>query len=425
MSGKFITGSTLPSAIHPTDLAATPISLADSSSVDAFGRLRVSNPYTIFDSQLQYDKQPFLWLEKTAGSGSSTHLPNESAVDLDVTSADGDSVIRQTREHFRYQSGKSQLIKMTGVLGAGQTNTNKKIGYGDDSNGLFFGQDGDGLFVMQRSKVTGSVVDEKVYQANWNVDAMDGNGASGYTIDPTKSNIFMIDLEWLGVGRVRFCLNMNGTTYVVHGFDNSNSRTTTYMTTANLPCRYEITNSGAAAGSATLKQICTEVESEGAQELTLAYPFSIEIEAAAIGNGINNVALIFAARHAATFNSIENRGRFTPIDYEVLPVGGTVFTRVMYNSTVTGGTWGAVDANSFMEGNSTMTGFSGGVNVGTTIAASGNKNNQTSVFSRAGSGRLPFGLDIDGANSTTLSLAAWADSNNVTASFAFRWEEYR
>lgn len=399
--------------------------LGDSPSVDAFGRLRVSNPSTIFDSQLQYDKQPFLWLEKVSGSATATHRPNESAVDMTVTTADGDSIIRQTRDYFRYQPGKSQFIKMTGTMGAAQSGTTKLIGYGDADNGLFFGVDGGGVFVMLRSKVTGSVVDTKVYQADWNKDKLDGTGKSGITLDITKGNIFLIDLEWLGVGRVRMCFNIDGTIQEAHAFNNANNNPSTYMTTANLPVRYEITNTAAVTAPATLKQICTEVESEGSQELTLAYPFSTELQNAPIPNGIGNIVIIFATRHAATFNGITNRGFFRPDSYEVLPAGGTVFTRVLYNPTLTGGTWAAVDSNSFMEGNSTVTSFTGGLNTGSSVVGAGNKSSPTPIFGKTLVGRLPFGLDIDGANPVTLALAAWADTNNVTANFTFQWEEYR
>ena len=170
---------------------------------DAFNRARSSELVTLFDSQMQYDEQPLLWAEKTAGSGASTHVPNEATVDLDVTTASGDSVIRQTYEYFRYQPGKSQLIMATGVFGAAVANCTKLIGYGDASNGVFVGQDGGGMFALLRSNITGTPSDaRKVYQADWNLDPMDGTGPSGATLDPTKSQIVLIDMEWLGVGTV-------------------------------------------------------------------------------------------------------------------------------------------------------------------------------------------------------------------------------
>lgn len=398
----------------------------DNGTGDSFGRLRIANPTTLFDSQLQYDKQPLLWDEKLAGSATSTHSPNDSSVDMTVTTADGDSVIRQTRDYHRYQPGKSQFILCTGVLGSAQENTNKLIGYGDAENGVFFGQDGGGNYVLLRSKSTGTVSDaRKVYQSEWNIDTMDKYGPSGITFDPTKTNIFIIDIEWLGVGRVRLGLNIDGVTYYVHEFLNANTQSTTYMTTANLPVRYEITNTGTAASSSTLKQICSSVISEGGVDKTAAYPFSVELLDVAIPNGVENAIVIFAARPALTFNGITNRARFEPTGYEVLAEGGKVVAQILYDPVLTGGTWATTNAASFIEGNSTVTSFSGGIDVGSSIITGGSRAITTPVFGKTVTSRLPFGLGIDADDPTTLALVCYATAANVTASFTFQWEELR
>lgn len=399
----------------------------DSPSVDSFGRLRVSDPVTLFDSQLQYDKQPFLWVEKTVGTASITHLPNESAVNLTLGTASGDRIVRQTREYFRYQPGKSQQVKATFAFGAQQTGTEKLVGYGDDNNGVFVGQDGGGTFVLLRSKVTGTVSDaRKVYQADWNMDAMDGTGPSGITLDSTKTQILVTDIEWLGVGRVRVGLVHEGGINYVHEFLNANINDTTYMTTANLPIRYEIKNTETVGAAPTLKQICAEVESEGGQQDLSAFPFSLALEDVSIPNGIGNAIVVFAARHQLTFNSIENRAKFGPIDYTVHADGGRVVTRVLYNPTITGGTWVSTITESIMESNATATGFSNGLQIASAIAdAGGFAQAQPAATQGTIASRLPFGLDVDGANPIPLALIAWANTTGVTASFTFNWEEVR
>ena len=400
---------------------------SDSASIDAFGRLRVANPASIFDSQMQYDEQPLLWVDKEVGTASITHLPDESAVDLSIGTALGDRVVRQTREYFRYQPGKSQQVKATFTLGAGQVGTTKLVGYGDDSNGVFIGQDGSGVFVLLRSSVTGAVSDaRKVYQENWNLDAMDGEGNSGINLDPETTQIFLTDIEWLGVGRVRVGLVHGGGINYVHEFLNANVNPTTYMTTANLPIRYEVVNTSAVAAPATLKQICAEVESEGGQQELSAYPFSLDLEDLAIPQGVGNAVVVFAARHQALFNSIENRAKFGPLSYTLTAEGGRVVTRVLYNPVITGGTWADTIPESIMESNATATGFSGGVQIASLIAATSGFN-QSSPASATGdiSSRLPFGLDIDGANPVILALVAWSNDAGVTASFTFNWEEVR
>lgn len=406
---------------------AVPTKFADSASVDAFGRLRVASPASIFDSQMQYDEQPFLWVSKEVGTATITHKPDESAVDLTLGTALGDRVVRQTREYFRYQPGKSQQVKATFTFGTQQTGTEKLVGYGDDNNGVFVGQDGGGTFVLLRSKITGTVSDaRKVYQSDWNMDVMDGSGPSGVDFDPATTQIFLTDIEWLGVGRVRVAFVHGGGINYVHEFLNANVNATTYMTTANLPIRYEIKNTTTVTSAPTLKQICAEIESEGGQQELSAYPFSLDLEDVAIPNGVGNAIVVFAARHQLTFNGIENRAKFGPISYTLHADGGRVVTRVLYNPTIVGGTWVSAIPESIMESNATATGYSNGLQIASAIADSGGFN-QAAPASTQGTiaSRLPFGLDVDGSNPIPLALIAWANSNGVTASFTFNWEEVR
>lgn len=396
--------------------------------LDAFGRLRVSNPETIFDSQLQYDTQPLLWVEKLVSGGTVTHLPDESAADLTVPTTSGASVIRQTREFFRYQPGKSQQIFCTGVLGELQANTNKLVGYGETKNGVFFGQDGGGTYVLLRSNSTGSISDaRKVYQADWDTDALDGNGASRKTADWTKAQIFTIDLEWLGVGQVRMGVVIEGQLITVHTFKNANTQVTTYMTTANLPARYEITNTAVTAAPATLKQICTQVTTEGGASNLQSFPFSRGANTVAIPNGAANAQMLFAQRHKLTFNGIENRGRFSPLRYEVNATGGTVYSEVHYTPILDGTeTWTSDGPFSIMESSQDVgQGFTNGFVIESAAAAAGGGRATGNSESRGLSNRLPFGLDIDGANAVVIGVTFYALTNNVTADISFHWEEVR
>ena len=396
---------------------------------DAFGRLRVSEPTTVFDSQMQYNTQPLLWAEKLVGAGAVTHNPDESSASLTVGTASGDRVVRQSREYIRYQPGKSQQILITGTFdtAADQSNRTQLIGYGDDENGIFWGYDSGGLFLLLRSNVTGSVSDaRKVYQADFNVNKLDGTGTVPYTIDPGNAQIFAIDFEWLGVGEVYCWIGKGRGATLAHIFNNSNENLTTYMTTANLPVRYEISNSGVCSDGAALKQICASVNSEGGFEKLLAYPASSFVQGASVPNGFGSATCIYALRHATTFNSITNRALFDPTRYTVNAESGNVFTQILYNPTITGGSWGAVNSSSIMEENTTATGFSGGIPIDHTFVQS-----SAGFFGQPGgtqttlSSRLPYGLDVDGANPITVALIAWSDSGGTTGDFTFNWLESR
>ena len=80
-----------------------------SNAYDAFGRLRVSNPFTIFDSGNIMSKNN-LFDESLTGSGTVTYTANKSTVNLNVTTASGDKVIRQSKRVMSYQPGKSLFI---------------------------------------------------------------------------------------------------------------------------------------------------------------------------------------------------------------------------------------------------------------------------------------------------------------------------
>lgn len=235
-------------------------------NTDAFGRLRVASPYTLFDSQNRYapDEQ---FSESTASGGSTTYLPYESSVQMSVTTTSGSEVVRQTFRVFPYQPGKSLLLLATFVMAAGQANLRQRVGYFNTDNGLFFQKDGTTNSFVLRSNVTGTPSDTRtVAQAQWNGDKLDGSGPSKLLLDTTKAQILWADFEWLGVGSVRCGFIINGEYILCHTFQNANQITSVYMTTAILPVRYEIRATGALASSASMKQICSSVISEGGYE---------------------------------------------------------------------------------------------------------------------------------------------------------------
>ena len=234
-----------------------------SNAYDAFGRLRVSNPLTIFDSKSIMSKNN-LFDESTANGGTVTYTANKSTVNLNVTEAAGSTTIRQSKRVMSYQPGKSLLIFNTFVMNAQTENLKQKVGLFDGNNGIFFQDTGTGYQIVRRTYTSGAAVDTEVNQSAWNGDKLNGTGPSGFTLNAATSNILFIDIEWLGVGSVRVGFVINGKLITAHTFYNANNLTTVYMQTANLPIRYEINRNGTlAAGTYTLQQICSSGISEG------------------------------------------------------------------------------------------------------------------------------------------------------------------
>jgi hypothetical protein len=233
------------------------------NNVDAFGRLRVSNPLTIFDSK-NIMSQNSLFNSTTANGGTVSYTANKSTVNLNVTEAASSKTVRQSNRVMSYQPGKSLLIFNTFVMNEPTTNLKQKVGLFDANNGIFFTADGTTLKIVRRTYTSGAAVDTEISQSSWNGDILNGTGASGFDLDPATSNILFIDIEWLGVGAVRVGFVINGQLITAHTFYNANSLTTVYMQTANLPIRYEIERTGTlTAGTYTLQQICSSCISEG------------------------------------------------------------------------------------------------------------------------------------------------------------------
>lgn len=325
---------------------------------DAFGRLRTSNPYTLFDSSHRYSTNGN-WSTATGVSGTVVFNANQGLVDLKVGTNSGSSVYRETSRVFSYQPGKSLLSMSTFVMSSGQTNLRQRIGYFSSGNGIYFQQSGSTYSIVERSSVSGSVSETIVPQADWNGDKLNGNGESAITLDPTKSQIFWTDIEWLGVGTVRTGFVINGQFIICHSFHHANLVPNTYITTASLPVRYEIEALNTLTTSGTLKQICSTVISEGGYE--------------ARGNS-NSINLALSAPRICT-----NSGTYYPVtairlkadrlDAIAVPNGlsligdGTnaIFSwRIVKNATVSGGTWTSAGTNSPVEYNISGTSVSSG-----------------------------------------------------------------
>jgi len=337
-----------------TTTVPIPISIGGTNT-DAFGRLRVSQPYTLFDSQNRYaaDNQ---FDVATTGTGTTTFLPNEAAVKMEVTGAGVGSVLRQSYRSFPYQPGKGLLVLATFVMDSSMSlNLTQRVGYYNDQNGVFFQRvDGTYSFVL-RSYVTGSVSNARtVNQADWNGDKLDGTGDSGYTLDPSKAQILWMDFEWLGVGSVRCGFIINGQYIVCHTFNNANEITNVYMTTAILPVRYEIVTTTSAV-AASMKAICCSVISEGGFEQTsIDHVARRTTVLGTIGSTFLPVVSIRLASGRTGAVVLPNRVQVLPTtnqNYEVA---------LIKNPTLTAASWTAVPTDSNVEFDVAATATTGG-----------------------------------------------------------------
>ena len=399
-----------------TNIAAFP-----STSTDAFGRLRVSEPFTLFDSSFRYGDTA-LWSTETAAGGTAVYNAPQGLMDLNVTTTSGSSVQRQTRKVFAYQPGKSLLVMTTFVCASPKANLDQKIGYYGSDNGYFLEQDGLTTYFVERSAVSGAVTNTRVAQSAWNVDKMDGTGPSGITLDISKAQILWMDLEWLGVGTVKMGFVVNGQFYICHAWDHANLITSTYITTASLPLSCEITNTGATASASTFKQICATVISEGgyaltglqqsvgtpvttAKTLTTAGTFYPIVSIRLKTTRLDAIAILTAI-------SIQGTGNNNVFRWEVRAAG-----------TSTAGAWVSAGADSSVEYNLTGTGYTNGRILAAGFTSSSNQGTPSiNILKEA---LFTFQLERDAFTATPYEITITvAGATNGTSCYAsMDWEE--
>ncbi len=266
----------------------TKIESADSPSVDAVGRLRISTPYSLLDSKQIVDDRQIYWSTKFLNAGTSSYSANRAATTLIASATTGSLAVRQSKVRANYQSGKSLLANASFNFGNPGPGMRKRVGLFDDLNGIYFELSGSNKNLVIRSNVSGTPINQVITQSLWNLDKYDGTGPTGHNLDVSKSQIFHVDLEWLGVGRVRMGFNVSGSLFYAHEFINANISSSVYMSTPNLPIRYEIENISSNV-SGTVDQICSTISSEGGYDILDMT--RVADRAITVMSGVTNVGL--------------------------------------------------------------------------------------------------------------------------------------
>lgn len=329
-------------------------------NIDAFGRQMVTVPYTLGDYKHLYGIDSN-FLEYAVNGATIQYLPNQACARLTTSNNSASRIVHQSKFYHHYMPGKSQLVLSSFNFYAATANVTKRTGYFDDNNGIFFEQTGDGtLSFVIRSYVSGSPVETRVAQANWNRNKCNGVGPNAFTLDMSKTQLIFIDFQWLGVGRVRVGFVHDGEYIIAHAFDHSNELPTVYMSTPNLPIRCEILNTGTTTG-AYLDQICSTVISEGGyveagQDWGVTSPTGRTLAAGA-------TLPVIAIRLKTAFKTYPNRVITRLGNISVFSDGGNVKYRVIKlpaAAQITGGSWVSVDTDSSVEYNATATAFTDG-----------------------------------------------------------------
>jgi hypothetical protein len=389
------------------------------TNLDAFGRLRVSNPVTLFDTQNMYvDSGQFSNI--TANGGTVTYVANESSFNLAVTAANGSSVVSQCKTTQPYLPGKSLLCLESFAFATLAAGCRQRVGYFTTNNGIYFEADGEDLYLVIRSKASGAVQEERIAQANWNTNTLK-TGVSpnplGINLNPALTNIFWCDIEWLGVGNVRAGFIINGEFIVCHTFQHANQagNTTVYMTSATLNPRYEITNTANTAGARTMKQICSTVISEGGYLPTPTIGFvdsGIRPTRVATANVYTNLATI-----RLNPDCIDAVVTPSQIDLLLTSVSYGSWQLVVGASNVAGLTYANVGLGIIQANTSAVQ-----IGDGTVVYGGVTSSRDTSTIGEDVARRIQLSRHANGTP-ITLTLCAGYGSNNADVIWRFGWGE--
>lgn len=331
----------------------------EEENVDAFGRGRVSMPFTLGDYKHLYGLDPN-FIDYSVNGGNVTFQVNRACARLETTSDVSSRIVHQSKFYHHYMPGKSQVILSSFNFYSATANVTKRTGYYDDNDGIYLEQTGDGtLSWVVRSYVTGAPTERRVTQSNWSVDSCDGSGPSAFNIDITKTQLAWIDFQWLGVGRVRCGFVHDGEYVLTHEFNNSNNLANVYLSNPNLPIRCELQNTGTTSG-AYFDQICSTVMSEGGY-IESGIDWAVTNTPRLLTSGTTSP--IMAIRLKNTFRTYKNRIIVRMGNLNMFSDGENIKWRLLKlpsSGNITANVWTSVDDDSGVEFNTDATAFTDG-----------------------------------------------------------------
>lgn len=394
-----------------------PITIGAGPGTDSYMRLRTSQADTIFESKHQYDKGDLLWVERTVGASSSSYIAEAATVRLTVGGDTDDSIVRQSRQYMPYQLGKTLQVLLTFATGTLPPELRFRTGYFDDDNGVYVEQFDDEIAIVLRSKASGSVVETLRDQGNWNIDKFDGQGRSGIRLDKTKTQVVAIDYQWHAAGIIRVFFIIDGMLMEAHEFRNSNAIFGPFMTTPNLPVRYELTNVGGGA-SDSIDIISTSVSMEGGYEST-GPTFGADT-----GDTLVSLAsrrALISIRPKLMFKSLVNRGMIIPVEFSVLADQKEARFELIYDGTLGGvPAWNSADDESIVEYDVSGTTVTGGIKLKSVYI----ERERDIAVAPGMLNNTPLALDVDGGDQKMLSLVGTTTVGGIAnAAVGAQWEE--
>lgn len=402
-------------------------SLADldvGAQVDAFGRLRVAEPYELFSKACEFDNQPLFYQNILTGTASQAYSSDTTSTTLTAGAA-GDVAIRQSRWYIRYRPGKSQQIFVTGNFDGQQPGALKRMGLFDDDtqtqstgDGIFFEVDDTGIFAVLRSSTSGSSVDTRIAQASWNGDKLDGSGPSGATLDLAKQQVAVFAYGWLGSAVVQYGFVIEGQIVWCHTIRPSNDFATVYMGRPSIPVRWEVRTSDA---DGTIQATCAAVQSEGGFNTN-----GVQRAVSRGGTGLTTTATTLRPLLTIRLKDAYRRSLLVPSTFSVLSQGSSpenYEVLLIVNGALTGATFAAGAASETVEYDTAATAISGGRLLATQYGFGGGGPAKGGSAGSPLASDVPISSDYAGTRDTLTLAVRPLGTSNTTFFGSLGWLE--
>jgi len=231
--------------------------------LDAFGKLRTSGATVLGEYIFSNSYLPNQFSNTLVGGGAISWEPDRKQAIVSVGTSADDMATHTSNTYHHYLPGSShQFIGTFALSDTGKAGLVRNWGLFDNKNGFMFTERNGEFGVVVRSSATGTTVDTFVSQSDFNKDAVDGTGLSQMNFDRTKDNIYWIDVQWLGAGRVRFGTYDKGQRVIMHEYYGGNNSIYPLSQTASLPICMSIKNTSGTAGPSDIRSWCQAVYTE-------------------------------------------------------------------------------------------------------------------------------------------------------------------
>jgi len=193
----------------------------------------------------------------------------------------------------------------------------------DTTDTFSFDDNGTGITATMTVNADGTAASrDDVMQSEFSIDTLDGNGPSGMILDPQKGNVYQIQYQWLGFGKIIFSVANPATGLFTpfHMYEYANTNTITSLTQPDMQIT-AFTNTTISTEQVNLKIASAAAFVEG--EIEIFDPrFTVSNTHTDVSSGANRT--ICALYNPRTFNGITNQTQLllTSLAVSSAPTGG-------------------------------------------------------------------------------------------------------